>query len=70
MSTKKTNIFIIILAVIFWPITIIVLLAKSSNNNDSTGYKKVFPHVTTDGNSSDEDKAVDDIIFTDIMDDD
>ena len=70
MSTKKTNVFIIILAVIFWPITIIVLLAKSSNTNSSNGYKKVFPHVTTDDNSSDADKEIDDMIFMDIMDDD
>ena len=69
MSTKKTNIFIIILAVIFWPITIIILLAKSSNNNSSNGYKKVFPHVTTDDKSSDADKQIDDMIFMDIMDD-
>ena len=43
---------------------------QSKQTKENAGYKKIFPHVTTDDNDSDFDKAIDDMIFMDLMDDD
>ena len=40
------------------------------NNHKQSGYEKLFPHVMTDDDDSDFDKAIDDMIFMDLMDDD
>lgn len=39
-------------------------------NHKQSGYEKLFPHVMTDDDDSDFDKAIDDMIFMDLMDDD
>ena len=46
-----------------------VILSSSSSQIEKENYKKSFPHVLTNEDSSDEDKALDDIMFMDLMDD-
>ena len=43
---------------------------KRAYEKNKSGYKKIFPHVMTDDEDSDFEKAIDDMIFMDIMFDD
>ena len=43
---------------------------QTNYKKGTSGYKKIFPHITTDDDDSDSEKAIDDMIFMDLMDDD
>ncbi len=64
-KTKKP-IWLIVLAVIFFPITLIWLIFRPKNEETTEG--KAFPHVMTNDNDTDEAKEIDDYMFMDLMD--
>ena len=47
----------------------VVLSSIPTQKKKTADYKKSFPHVLTNENSSDEEKALDDVMFMDLMDD-
>ncbi|MBR4270514.1 MAG: hypothetical protein IKQ31_02435 [Clostridia bacterium] len=73
MENKRKPVWLIVLAVIFFPITLIYLLArpkqkdKTITENDEN---KAFPHVMTNKNDGNEAKEIDDYMFMDLMDED
>ncbi len=79
-------IILLVLLVIAMPVAIFIWMIKGiakaiercsnnpkpqiTNKQSNTRYEKIFPHLTTDDTSSDEEKELDDYLFMDLMDDD
>ena len=73
MEDKRKPVWLIVLAVIFFPITLVVLLVKLCNTNiekenKDEAYQKAFPPVMANDDDSDEAKEIDDYMFMDLMD--